>query len=57
MRLDDEQESSNFEIQQGGGGGFGGGFGGGNLLGFLLPMIGSRFGCWRDRGSIAARSQ
>lgn len=46
MRLDDEQESSNFEIQQGGGGGFGGGFGGGNLLGFLLPMIGSRFGCW-----------
>jgi predicted metalloprotease len=44
MRLDDEQESSNFEIQQGGGG-FGGGFGGGNLLGFLLPMIGSRFGC------------
>lgn len=45
MRLDDEQESSNFEIQQGGGG-VGGGFGGGNLLGFLLPMIGSRFGCW-----------
>ncbi len=45
MRLDDEQESSNFEIQQGGGG-MGGGFGGGNLLGFLLPMIGSRFGCW-----------
>lgn len=44
MRLDDEQESSNFEIQQGGGGM--GGFGGGNLLGFLLPMIGSRFGCW-----------
>jgi hypothetical protein len=28
MRLDDEQESSNFEIQQGGGG-FGGGFGAG----------------------------
>ncbi|MBP6031267.1 MAG: zinc metallopeptidase [Sphingobium sp.] len=44
MRLDDEQESSNFEVQQGGGG-MGGGFGGGNLLGFLLPMIGSRFGC------------
>lgn len=44
MRLDDEQESSNFEVQQGGGG-LGGGFGGGNLLGFLLPMIGSRFGC------------
>lgn len=47
MRLDDEQESSNFEVQQGGGGmgsGFGGG-GGGNLLGMLLPLIGSRFGC------------
>lgn len=45
MRLDDEQESSNFEVQQGGGG-MGGGFGGGgNLLGLLLPMIGSRFGC------------
>ncbi|MBB6122514.1 KPN_02809 family neutral zinc metallopeptidase [Sphingobium subterraneum] len=44
MRLDDEPESSNFEVQSGhsGGGGFGGG---GNLLGFLLPMIGSRFGC------------
>lgn len=46
MRLDDQEESSNFEIQSGGGG-MGGGFGGGgNLLGFLLPMIGSRFGCW-----------
>ncbi|RXR29565.1 KPN_02809 family neutral zinc metallopeptidase [Sphingobium fluviale] len=45
MRLDDEQESSNFEVQQGGGGGFGGGMGGGNLLGMLLPMIGSKFGC------------
>ncbi|MCW2411273.1 MULTISPECIES: neutral zinc metallopeptidase [unclassified Sphingobium] len=43
MRLDDERESSNYEIQRGGGGGFGGG--GGNLLGMLLPMIGSRFGC------------
>ncbi|HEX7819387.1 MAG TPA: neutral zinc metallopeptidase [Sphingobium sp.] len=43
MRLDDEQESSNFEVQQGGGGGFGGG--GGNILGLLLPLIGSRFGC------------
>ena len=42
MRLDDEQESSNFEIQRGGGG-FGGG--GGNMLGMLLPLIGSRFGC------------
>ncbi|MPT47083.1 MAG: zinc metalloprotease [Sphingobium sp.] len=47
MRLDDEQESSNFEIQRGGSGGFGGGMGGGggNLLGMLLPMIGSKFGC------------
>lgn len=44
MRLDDEQESSNFEVQQGGGSGFGG-MGGGNLLGMLLPLIGSRFGC------------
>lgn len=46
MRLDDEQESSNFEVQSGRSGGFGGGLGGGgNLLGMLLPMIGSRFGC------------
>jgi len=38
MRLDDESESSNFEIQRGGGGGFGG-------LGLpLLGLIGSRFG-------------
>ena len=43
MRLDDEQESSNFEIQDGRSGGFGGfGGGGGGLLGLLLPMIGSR---------------
>lgn len=45
MRLDDERESSNFEIQSGRSGGFGGGIGGGNLLGMLLPLIGSRFGC------------
>lgn len=45
MRLDDEPESTNFEIQQGGGGGFGGFGGGGNLLGLLLPLVGSRFGC------------
>jgi predicted metalloprotease len=45
MRLDDEEESSNFEVQRGGGSGFGSGFGGGNLLGFLLPLVGSRFGC------------
>jgi predicted metalloprotease len=45
MRLDDEQESSNYEIQRGGGGlpGFGGG--GGNMIGMLLPLIGSKFGC------------
>jgi len=44
MRLDDEQESSNFEVQSGRGGGFGGGGLGGGL-GMLLPLIGSRFGC------------
>lgn len=43
MRLDDERESTNFEVQDGRGGGFGGGPGGG--LGMLLPFIGSRFGC------------
>lgn len=43
MRLDDEEESGNFEVQDGRGGGFGGGLGGG--LGLLLPLIGSRFGC------------
>ncbi|MCI4590162.1 zinc metallopeptidase [Sphingobium sp. BYY-5] len=44
MRLDDEQESSNFEVQDGRSGGFGGGGLGGGL-GMLLPLIGSRFGC------------
>ncbi|SCW67356.1 hypothetical protein SAMN02927924_02019 [Sphingobium faniae] len=47
MRLDDERESSNFEVQGGRSGGFGG-LGGGGLgggLGMLLPLIGSRFGC------------
>jgi predicted metalloprotease len=39
MRLDDEQESSNFEIQRGGGGGGLGGMGGP-----LLGLIGSKFG-------------
>ena len=43
MRLDDEQESSNFEVQRGGGGGFGGGLGGG--LPMLFGLVGSRFGC------------
>lgn len=45
MRLDEEQESSNYEIQQGGGRGFGGfGGGGGGMLGMLIPLIASRFG-------------
>ncbi|CAN5449962.1 hypothetical protein BH11PSE5_BH11PSE5_12770 [soil metagenome] len=42
MRLDDENESSNFEIQSGRGGG-GGGFGGGGL-GLIGMLLGSRFG-------------
>lgn len=43
MRLDEEQESSNYEIQRGGGfGGLGGG--GGGLFGLLIPLIASRFG-------------
>lgn len=41
MRLDDEEESSNFEVQRGDGG-FGGG---GGPLGLLLPLVASRFGC------------
>jgi len=41
MRLDDERESSNYEVQDGRGGG--GGLGGG--LGMLLPLVGSKFGC------------
>lgn len=46
MRLDDERESSNFEVQRGGGGaGFGGFGGGGGPLGMLLPLVASRFGC------------
>jgi predicted metalloprotease len=46
MRLDDEQESSNYEIQRGGGGGgFGLGGGGGGGLGMLFGLVGSRFGC------------
>lgn len=47
MRLDDQQESTNFEVQdgRGGGSGFGGfGGGGGGLIGLLLPMLLSRFG-------------
>jgi predicted metalloprotease len=46
MRLDNERESTNFEVQDGrGGGGIGFGGGGGGMLGLLLPLIGSRFGC------------
>ena len=43
MRLDDEQESSNFEIQSPGSSRAG--FGGGGGLGMLLPFVFSRFGC------------
>lgn len=45
MRLDDQQESSNYEIQRGGGGLGGGLGGGGNMLAMLLPLIGRKFGC------------
>jgi predicted metalloprotease len=46
MRLDDEEQSSNFERQGPGGGGLGGfGGGGGGMIGMLLPLIGSKFGC------------
>lgn len=46
MRLDDENESSNFEIQSGRGSqaGFGGG-GGLGLIGMIVPFVFSRFGC------------
>jgi uncharacterized protein len=46
MRLDDEQESSNFEVQEPGSAraGFGGG-GGLGLFGMLVPFVFSRFGC------------
>jgi predicted metalloprotease len=44
MRLDDEQESGNYEIQRGGGGGMGFGGGGGGL-GMIFGLVGSRFGC------------
>lgn len=47
MRLDDEQESSNFEVRDGGGAsqaGFGGG-GGLGLIGMIVPFVFSRFGC------------
>lgn len=41
MRLDNERESTNYEIQSGGGGR---GFGGGGMLGMLIPLVASRFG-------------
>ncbi|MBO9576952.1 MAG: neutral zinc metallopeptidase [Sphingobium sp.] len=45
MRLDEEQESTNYEVQRGGGSGLGGfGGGGGGLFGMLVPLIASRFG-------------
>jgi uncharacterized protein len=46
MRLDDEQESGNFEMQAPGSSqaGFGGG-GGLGLLGMIVPFVFSRFGC------------
>ncbi len=46
MRLDDEQESSNFEVQDGRyqSAGFGGG-GGLGLIGMIVPFVFSRFGC------------
>lgn len=45
MRLDDESESSNFEVQSGGSqrAGFGGG-GGLGMLGMIIPFVFSRFG-------------
>ncbi len=44
MRLDDQDESSNYEVQTGhSGAGFGGG--GLGLVGMLFPFVFSRFGC------------
>jgi uncharacterized protein len=46
MRLDDQDESSNYEVQSGySGAGFGGGGGGLGLIGMLFPFVFSRFGC------------
>lgn len=45
MRLDDQRESSNFEIDSGrGGSGFGGFGGGGGGLGLIFSLVASRFG-------------
>ena len=45
MRLDDEQESSNFEIQAPGSSQAGFGGGGLGILGMIVPFVFSRFGC------------
>ncbi len=45
MRLDDEQESGNFEIQSPGSSSAGFGGGGLGLLGMIVPFVFSRFGC------------
>ena len=45
MRLDDEQESSNFEIQAPGSSQAGFGGGGLGLLGMIVPFVFSKFGC------------
>jgi len=46
MRLDDQDESSNYEVQSGSSNaGFGGGGGGLGLVGMLFPFVFSRFGC------------
>ncbi len=46
MRLDDQQESDNYEVQTGGYSGAGMGGGGGlGLIGMLFPFVFSRFGC------------
>ncbi len=45
MRLDDQNESGNYEVQGPSRAGFGGGGGGLGLLGMLFPFVLSRFGC------------
>jgi uncharacterized protein len=46
MRLDDQEDSANYEVQSGyQGAGFGGGGGGLGLIGMLFPFVFSRFGC------------
>ena len=45
MRLDDEQESSNFEVQAPGSSQAGFGGGGLGILGMIVPFVFSKFGC------------